>query len=127
MTNNLKTVALLGGLAGVLIFFGGLLGGRTGATIGLVLAGAMNMGAYWFSDKIALGANRARPLSRSEAPELYMMVENLAARADIPMPKLYITPSEQPNAFATGRNPQHAAVAVTQGILKMLSPEELQG
>lgn len=127
MKNNLKTVVLLGALAGLMVGLGNLLGGRGGAIMGLILAAFMNMGAYWYSDKIALKMSRARPLSRSEAPELYTMVESLANRADLPMPNLFIIPSEQPNAFATGRNPSHAAVAVTEGILRMLSPEELQG
>lgn len=127
MKNNLKTAVLLGGLAGVMVSIGSLLGGRGGAAMGLVFAAFMNLGAYWYSDKIALRMSRARPVSRSESPELYALVQNLANRADLPMPALYIIPSEQPNAFATGRNPARAAVAVTEGILKHLSAEELQG
>jgi heat shock protein HtpX len=127
MKNNLKTVVLLGALAGLMVGLGNLLGGRSGAMLGLIFAAFINLGAYWYSDKIALKMSRARPARRSEAPELYAMVESLANRANLPMPQLYIIPSEQPNAFATGRNPSHAAVAVTEGILRMLSPEELQG
>jgi heat shock protein HtpX len=127
MKNNLKTVVLLGSLAGLMVGLGYLWQGRGGAMIGLILAAFMNFGAYWFSDKVALRMSRARPLSRGEAPELYAMVAALADRANIPMPLLYLVPSEQPNAFATGRDPAHAVVAVTEGILKILSPQELQG
>ncbi|MGQ0680146.1 MAG: zinc metalloprotease HtpX [Actinomycetota bacterium] len=127
MKNNMKTVVLLGGLAGLLVGVGNLLGGRSGAFLGLVFAAFMNLGAYWYSDKIALRMSKARPVTRNDLPELYLMVENLVRRANLPMPALYVVPSEQPNAFATGRNPEHAAVAVTEGILKRLSPEELQG
>jgi heat shock protein HtpX len=127
MKNNLKTVVLLGALAGILVGLGNLLGGRTGAAFGLVLAVVFNFGSYWFSDKIALKMSRARPVSRQEAPELYAIVEDLARRGGIPTPTIHIIPSEQPNAFATGRNPSHAAVAVTEGILKRLSMEELKG
>jgi heat shock protein HtpX len=127
MKNSLKTVVLLGSLAGLMVGLGALLGGRGGAIMGLIFAAVMNLGAYWYSDKVALRMSRARPLSRGEAPELYAMVASLADRANLPMPRLYLIPSEQPNAFATGRNPSHAAVAVTEGILRMLSPQELQG
>lgn len=127
MKNNMKTVVLLGSLAGLMVVVGNLLGGRSGAIFGLGLAVLMNMGSYWFSDKIALKMSRARPVSSSEAPELYSSVRRLTQRAGLPMPSLHLIPSEQPNAFATGRNPSHAAVAVTEGILRILTPEELEG
>lgn len=127
MKNNLKTVVLLGALGGLLVGFGSLLGGRSGATIGLVFAGVVNFASYWFSDKIALKMSRAKPVSRAEAPELYETVENLTSRANLPMPTLHMIPSEQPNAFATGRNPEHAAVAVTEGIMRVLTRDELEG
>ncbi len=127
MKNNMKTVVLLGSLAGLMVVAGNLLGGRTGAIFGLGFAVLMNMGSYWFSDKIALKMSRARPVSSAEAPELYNSVRRLTQRAGLPMPSLHLIPSEQPNAFATGRNPSHAAVAVTEGILRILTPEELEG
>lgn len=127
MKNNMKTALLLGSLAGLMVFLGNLLGGRSGALLGLVLAAVMNLGSYWFSDRIALKMSRARPVSRGEAPELYAAVERLTNRAGLPMPSLHLIPSKQPNAFATGRNPAHAAVAVTEGILEILSPDELEG
>ncbi|HEX2053667.1 MAG TPA: zinc metalloprotease HtpX [Actinomycetota bacterium] len=123
----MKTVVLLGTLAGLMVWLGSAIGGRGGALLGLTLAAVMNFGAYWFSDKMALRMSRARPVSFAEAPELYETVGRLAARAGLPMPSLHIIPSEQPNAFATGRNPEHAAVAVTEGILRLLSPSELEG
>jgi heat shock protein HtpX len=127
MKNNLKTVVLLGLLSGLIIGVGALIGGRSGATFALVIAGVMNLASYWFSDKIALKMSRARPVSRTEAPDLYAIIENLAQQANMPMPSVHIIPSEQPNAFATGRNPQHAAVAVTDGILRILTRDELEG
>jgi heat shock protein HtpX len=127
MKNNMKTALLLGSLAGLMVFLGNLLGGRSGAMLGLVFAAVMNLGSYWFSDRIALRMSRARPVSRTEAPELYAAVERLTRRAGLPMPSLHLIPSKQPNAFATGRNPSHAAVAVTEGILEILSPDELEG
>ena len=127
MKNNMKTALLLGALAGLMVFLGNMIGGRSGATLGLVFAAVMNLGSYWFSDRIALKMSRARPVSRAEAPELYASVYRLTQRAGLPMPSLHLIPSKQPNAFATGRNPSHAAVAVTEGILDMLSPEELEG
>ncbi|MDQ4149051.1 MAG: zinc metalloprotease HtpX [Actinomycetota bacterium] len=110
-----------------MVGLGSLLGGRSGAALGLVLAVVLNFGSYWFSDKIALRMSGARPVSRAEAPELYALMSNLVQRANLPMPSLYVIPSQQPNAFATGRNPEHAAVAVTEGIMQMLTPEELEG
>jgi heat shock protein HtpX len=127
MKNNFKTVLLLGSLTGLLLLLGGALGGRGGATFALVVAAVMNLAAYWFSDKIALKMTRARPVTEAEAPELYAVLRNLTQSAVLPMPSVHIIPSEQPNAFATGRNPEHAAVAVTQGILQLLSRDELEG
>jgi heat shock protein HtpX len=124
--NYLKTTLLLAGLSGLLLLIGRLLAGPTGLTIALAFAALMNLGAYFFSDKLALRASGARPVSEAEAPELYRIVKGLADRAGIPMPRLYVSPSPQPNAFATGRNPQHAAVAVTQGILPVLDRRELE-
>ena len=125
--NNIKTLVLLVTLTLILIWAGGAIGGRQGMTIALVFALGMNFFAYWFSDKIVLRMYRARAVTESEAPELYGIVRRLAQRAEIPMPKVYLMDEEQPNAFATGRNPKHAAVAVTTGIMRLLSPEELMG
>jgi len=111
----------------MLVFIGGLIGGRSGMTFALVMAFGMNFVTYWFSDKIVLRMYGARPVSESEAPELYSMVRRLAQRAELPMPKVYIMDQDQPNAFATGRNPNHGAVAVTTGIMRILSREELEG
>jgi heat shock protein HtpX len=124
--NYLKTTLLLAGLSGLLLLAGQLLGGRSGLTIALGLAVALNAGSYFFSDKLALAATGARPVSEAEAPWLYAMVGDLAARMELPMPRLYLSPSPQPNAFATGRSPRHAAVAVTQGILSVLDERELR-
>ena len=124
--NYLKTTLLLAGLSGLLLLAGQLLGGRSGLTIALVLAVALNAGSYFFSDKLALAATGARPVSEAEAPWLYAMVGDLAARINLPLPRLYLSPSPQPNAFATGRSPRHAAVAVTQGILSVLDERELR-
>ncbi len=125
--NNIKTLVLLVTLTLILIWAGGAIGGRQGMTIALIFALGMNFFAYWFSDKIVLRMYRAREVTESEAPELYGIVRRLAQRAEIPMPKVYMMDEEQPNAFATGRNPKHAAVAVTTGIMRLLSPEELMG
>lgn len=125
--NNFKTFILLAGATALLLSIGASLGSTDGLMIALVLAVVMNLGSYWFSDKLALSASRAQPVSESEAPQLYAIVRHLAQRAGLPMPRIYITPDQQPNAFATGRNPQHAAVAVTQGILQILSQDELEG
>lgn len=127
MKNNMKTVLLLGVLTGLLVGVGGLIGRGAGATFGLVLAVVMNFGAYWFSDRIALKMSRARPVSEAEAPEVYGVVRNLTQSVGMPMPRIHLIPSDQPNAFATGRNPRHAAVAVTQGILRLLTRDELEG
>jgi len=127
MLNRFKTVALLGLLTALFLFIGQLFGGSTGLAIAVVLAAAMNFGAYWFSDKIVLKMYRAQEITPQEAPELYQMVKLLAERARIPMPKVYIIPERTPNAFATGRNPKNAALAVTVGIMQLLSAEELFG
>jgi heat shock protein HtpX len=126
-TATLKTTVLLAGLTGLFVVIGALIGGASTALVFLVLAALLNMGAYWFSDRIALAMARAKPVSESEAPRLYQTVRELTTRADLPMPRLYIIPQDQPNAFATGRSPKHSAVAVTQGILKLLSEDELRG
>lgn len=125
--NNIKTMVLLVTLTLVLVWAGGALGGRQGMTMALIFAVGMNFFAYWFSDKIVLRMYGAREVTESEAPELYSIVRRLAQRAEIPMPKVYMISQEQPNAFATGRNPKHAAVAVTTGIMRILSSDELAG
>lgn len=125
--NGFKTTLLLTGLTLLLILAGGFIGGQNGAMIAFIVAAAMNFFSYFFSDKIALAMNGARPASREQLPRVYAIVESLTARAGIPMPKIYVIPSMSPNAFATGRNPRHAAVAVTEGILGVLSDEELAG
>jgi heat shock protein HtpX len=125
--NGVKTAALLGLLSGLLLLIGYLLAGRQGLIIFFFISLAMNAVSYFFSDKIALRAMRARPLSEAEAPGLYAMVRGLANEAGQPMPRLYMSPTSQPNAFATGRNPKHAAVCVTQGITAMLTERELRG
>jgi len=124
--NYLKTTLLLAGLSGLLLLIGSRFG-TVGVTIALVAAIAMNGIAYFYSDKIAIRAAGAVPVTEAEFPELYRIVRGLADRAGIPMPRLYVSPSPQPNAFATGRNPEHAAVAVTQGILPILDRRELEG
>jgi heat shock protein HtpX len=125
--NQVKTVVLLTFLAALLVVIGGAIGGKNGATIALVIALVMNFGSYWFSDKIVLRMYNAQEVTEAELPDLYRLVRQLTQQAGLPMPKLYIIPDESPNAFATGRNPSHAAVAVTEGILKLLSWEELAG
>jgi heat shock protein HtpX len=126
MVNNLKTVLLLGSLTGIVLFIGSFWG-QQGLTIALVMSVLMNFGSYFFSDKIALRMYGAQPVTREQAPRLYGIVEYLCARSDIPVPKLYVIPSDSPNAFATGRNPEHASVAVTQGAMRLLDESELQG
>ncbi|NEP90567.1 MAG: M48 family metalloprotease [Okeania sp. SIO2C2] len=126
--NIVKTVALLGILSGLLVAVSyWLIGGLTGATVGLVFAAVMNLGSWFFSDKIALAAYNARPVNQAEAPALYDMVEKLCDRARLPMPAVYIIPTAAANAFATGRDPHHAAVAVTEGIMIILPEDELEG
>jgi heat shock protein HtpX len=125
MTNGLKTALLLGLLSAVLLGLGELLGGPNGLLLAFVFAAAMNLGSYWFSDKLVLRMYHARQVG-PEHP-LYGMVQRLTIRAGLPMPKVYIIPDPSPNAFATGRNPSHAAVAATEGILQVLGPQELEG
>jgi len=124
--NTIKTYVLLAFLGGLMIIIGSFFG-RNGAVIGLLLGLVFTMGSYWFSDTIAIKAARARPVTEAEMPDYYRIVRDLTNRANMPMPKLYVTPDLQPNAFATGRNPHHAAVAVTQGILQLCTWDELQG
>jgi heat shock protein HtpX len=125
--NNFKTFLLMLVLTALFILVGTALGGRTGAVYAFVLAALMNFITYWFSDKIVLRMYGAQEVSQSEAPELYGIVAELTSKASLPMPKVYIIENDSPNAFATGRNPQHAAVAVTSGILRILSRDELMG
>lgn len=125
--NGLKTMVLMVTLTLMLVFIGGLIGGKSGMTIALVMAFGMNFVTYWFSDKIILKMYGARAVTESEAPELYGTVRRLAQRAQLPMPKVYVMDEDQPNAFATGRNPEHGVVAVTTGIMRILSREELEG
>ncbi|MEE9291670.1 MAG: zinc metalloprotease HtpX [Acidobacteriota bacterium] len=125
--NMFKTTMLLALLSGILIAIGGATGGRSGLILALALAAGMNFFAYWFSDRFVLRMYRAIPMSRDQSPVLYDILERLTSRANIPMPRVYLLPMDAPNAFATGRDPQHAAVAVTHGILKLLNPEELEG
>ncbi len=127
MGNMLKTAFLLVALTLLLMFVGGSLGGRNGMLLALVIAAATNFTAYFFSDKIALATYRAQPVTREQLPRAYDVVQRLTQKIGIPMPKLYVIPTDSPNAFATGRNPQHASVAVTQGILNLLNDEELEG
>ncbi len=125
--NTIKTVLLLGLLTGLFIFAGGALGGESGMIFAFFLAVVMNVGVWWFSDSIVLRMHGARPLEASEAPELHDIVANLAQKAGMPMPRLYLVDAPAPNAFATGRSPSHAAVAVTTGILRLMNREELEG
>ena len=127
MGNWMKTTLLLAVLTGLLLWIGEMLGGQQGMVMALLFAGVMNFVAYFFSDKIALAMHRAKPVDEASAPQLYAAVAELAQRASIPMPRLYVIPEAQPNAFATGRNPQHAAVAVTEGLLRTMDREELKG
>ncbi len=127
MSNAIKTTLLLGVLTGIILWFGQFMGGRSGLMIAFIFAGVMNFGSYWFSDKIVLRMYRARPVDMNDAPELYRIVQNLSVKAQIPLPRMYVIDSPAPNAFATGRNPAHAAVAVTSGILRMMSADELEG
>jgi heat shock protein HtpX len=124
---TLKTTFLLTALTLLLLFVGQMLGGSHGLTIALVVAVLMNGGAYFFSDKIALASSGAVPISREQEPRLYAVMERLAAKANLPMPKLYMIPQAAPNAFATGRNPSHASVAVTQGLMELMNDDELEG
>src|SRR5258708_27212304 len=123
----LRTTFLLTALTLVLLSIGGAVGGRNGMTIALMFAASSNAFAYVFSDKIALWSSGAQPVSREESPRPYEVLERLAAKANLPVPKLYMIPEAAPNAFATGRNPSHASVAVTQGLMQLMNDEELEG
>lgn len=125
--NTLRTFGLLAGLTGLLLVIGQLVGGRSGLVLFAGFAVVMNLAMYWFSAPMALKMSKAVPLDESEAPEIHRMIAQLAARAGIPKPKVYMTPAEQPNAFATGRNPANSAIAVTHGIVQVMSPRELEG
>jgi heat shock protein HtpX len=127
MANSIKTVLLLGLMTGLILGIGQLFGGPQGMVIAFVFALLLNFGSYWFSDRIVLAMYQAREVGLDEAPELYRIVQNLILRAQLPMPRLYIIPTESPNAFATGRDPEHAIVAVTEGILRIMKREELEG
>ncbi len=127
MGSIFKTTILLGALTGLLMVIGGLVGGRHGVQIALIFAVAMNFFSYWFSDKMVLAAYHAQPIDAASAPEVFAIVQELALQAHIPMPRLYMIDSDTPNAFATGRNPNHAAVAVTRGIMRICSRDELKG
>jgi heat shock protein HtpX len=125
--NTLKIWLLMGSLTVLLVLLGNAFGGQSGAMIFFVIAMAMNFFSYFYSDKIAIKMTRSYPVSETEAPDLYAIVGRLSQRAGIPMPRLYVTPSDQPNAFATGRNPEHSAVAVTEGIMRILNRSEVEG
>jgi heat shock protein HtpX len=125
--NTTKTIVLMVGLTVLLVFLGGAFGGRQGMIFAFIFAFAMNMFSYWFSDKIVLRMYNARQVTEAEAPALWSVTHNLALKMNMPMPKVYVIPSDAPNAFATGRNPNHAAVAATEGIMRLLTREELEG
>ncbi|HLC97437.1 MAG TPA: zinc metalloprotease HtpX [Candidatus Nanoarchaeia archaeon] len=127
ITNHIKTVLLLGGLTGLLLFIGAAIGGQQGLLIGLILAGAMNFFSYWFSDKIVLFIYRAKEADKKLYASLYALIKDITKNAELPMPRVFIVTTPQANAFATGRNPKHAAVAVTTGILQLLNEKELRG
>ena len=127
MSNVFKTGLLLAVLTAMLVLLGGALGGQQGMLVAFMFAVVMNFASYWWCDKIVLAMYRAQPITEAEAPRLYNMVRRLASKAGVPMPRVYLIPTEQPNAFATGRNPDHAVVAVTEGILRILDDEELEG
>src|SRR5262249_39139660 len=125
--NTTKTIVLMVGLTVLLVFIGGAFGGRQGMIIAFIFAGAMNLFSYWFSDKLVLRMYNAQEVTEAQAPMLWGVTHDLALKMNMPMPKVYVIPSEAPNAFATGRNPNHAAVAATEGILRLLTLEELEG
>src|SRR5204863_6375987 len=127
MANGLKTAFLLATLTGLFLFLGDHFGGQNGLTIALIVSALLNFVSYFFSDKIALSMYRAQPVTREQLPRVYEVVERLTHKVGLPMPKIYVIPNESPNAFATGRNPDHSSVAVTQGILQLLTDEELEG
>lgn len=126
-TNYLKTALLLGLLTGLILVVGQALGGRQGMMLALIFAGVMNFVSYWFSDRIVLATYRGREVSPADSPRFHAIVDRLIVRAELPKPKLYLLPGDSPNAFATGRNPTHAAVAATEGMLNLMSDEELEG
>lgn len=125
--NNLKTVILLGALTGLFLFIGGMAGGETGMVLAFIFAAVMNVGAYWFSDKIVLRVYKAVELPETDFPDIYRMVRQLTEKANIPMPKVYYLNQDSPNAFATGRNPANSAIALSKGIIELMSREELEG
>lgn len=127
MNNRIRTTILLAVMTGFIVWIGGLIGGRGGMVMALVLAAAMNFFSYWFSDRIVLSMYRAEEVTPAQAPDLYGMVQELAGRAGLPMPRIYIIPEEAPNAFATGRDPDHAVVAVTEGLLRIMDRQEIMG
>ncbi len=127
MSNTLKTTVLLAALTVLFVMIGGMLGGEQGMVVAFIFAGLMNFASYWWSDRVVLWMYGAQEVSEAQVPEFHAVVRRLAQRAGLPMPKVYIIPTDTPNAFATGRNPQHAAVAATQGILRILTPDELEG
>ena len=125
--NTTKTIVLMVGLTVLLVFIGGAIGGRQGMIYAFIFAAVMNLFSYWFSDKIVLRMYNAREVTENEAPVLWNVTHTLAMKMNMPMPKVYVIPSDAPNAFATGRNPRHAAVAATEGILRLLTRDELEG
>jgi heat shock protein HtpX len=127
MSNTLKTAALLAAMTVLFVLLGGMLGGEQGMVMAFLFAGLMNFASYWWSDRIVLWMYGAQEVSEAQAPDFHALVRRLAQRAGLPMPKVYVIPTDTPNAFATGRNPQHAAVAATEGILRILTPDELEG
>lgn len=127
LASKIKTTLLLAVLTVLVVWVGGMIGGRGGMFVAFILAIIMNAGSYWFSDRIVLAMYHAQPVAESENPQLFHIVRELAAQADLPVPRVYVIPQQTPNAFATGRDPDHAAVAVTEGILRILSPDELKG
>ncbi len=127
MANNIKTLLLLSGMTIFLVVVGGAWKGQTGMIFALVIAGFMNFFSYFFSDKLALMSSGAKPVTRDELPRIYEIVERLCGKTGLPMPKIYVIPTDSPNAFATGRNPQHSSVAVTHGILNLLTDDEMEG
>jgi heat shock protein HtpX len=127
MGNFVKTAVLLAALTSLVVLIGGAIGGQQGMLIAFVLAVAMNFGSYWFSDRIVLAMYRAQPVEESQAPDLFRIIRRLTTKGGLPMPRVYVIPSDTPNAFATGRSPEHAAVAVTEGVMRMLDDDELEG